>query len=316
MNFWCRKMKCRFKGIRLSALPYAKGFSLPEVMAAVTILALISTSVWVVINRCMASAADSVLRMQAFEIARENMEKLLVSDSVAEQVEYGSSDEYPDIEWQTVVEMFYEPLTSRAWIRAVCSAEYTDIAGDVQTVELTHWLTDLTKEQLIRIMKERKEALTAEQIAETEEEAAAYAGVDERTIQQWIENGMPTTEDGHFIKDELDLYRETDGSPTIADRKQQIETERKRHWRGRYLIFVSQRSLRFEHNKQLLSVDDSAPSAVKKTCLGMGNYDKVCISDYLCNLCQKKALVVGLGLPIICFSAVFAFSAVKMICWW
>jgi len=36
----------------------------------------------------------------------------------------------------------------------------------------------------------------------------------------------------------------------------------------------------------------------------MGNYDKVCSSDYLCNLCQKKDLVVGLGLPNIFFSVV------------
>ena len=218
-------MKCRSKKVWLAALPHTKGFSLPEVVVAVSILAFISASVLVVINRCIASATDSVLRMQAFEVARENMEKLLVSDSVTEMVEYGSSDKHPEIQWQTVVETFYEPLTERIWIRAVCSAEYTDAASEVQTVELTHWLTNLTKEQLLRIIKERGEALSAEQIIETEDEAADYAGVDVQTIQQWVENDMPRTEDGYYIKSELDLYKQTDGSPTTEDRSQQARAD-------------------------------------------------------------------------------------------
>ncbi len=218
-------MKYRSKKVWSAALPHTKGFSLPEVVVAVSILAFISASVLVVINRCIVSAADSVLRMQAFEVARENMERLLISDSVTEMVEYGSSDKYPEIQWQTTVGAFYEPLTERMWIRAVCSAEYTDAVGEVQTVELTHWLTNLTKEQLLRIIKEREEALSAEQIIETEEEAADYAGVDVQTIQQWVENDMPRTEDGYYIKSELDLYKQTDGSPTIEDRSRQAKAD-------------------------------------------------------------------------------------------
>lgn len=106
-----------------------KAFSLVEVMVALAILALISSSVLVVIDRCIASAADSALRMKAFEIARENMEQLLASASVKESVEYGISENYPDIGWQTVVETFYEPLTARMWIRGVCSAQYNDPNG-------------------------------------------------------------------------------------------------------------------------------------------------------------------------------------------
>ena len=218
-------MKCRSKKVWLSDLPHTKGFSLPEVMVAVSILAFISASVLVVINRCVVSAADLALRMQAFEIVRENMEKLLVLDSVTEAVEYGSTDEYPEVQWQTTVESFYEPLTKKMWIRAVCSAEYTDAEGEVQTVELTHWLTDLTEKQLLRITKEREEALSAEQIIKTEEEAADYAVVDVQTIQQWVENGMPRTEDGYYIKSELDLYKQTDGSPTIEDRIRQAKAD-------------------------------------------------------------------------------------------
>jgi len=211
-------MKCHSKKILLSALHRCKAFTLIETLTALAVLAIVSSSVLVVINRCVVSAADLALRMQAFEIARENMEKLLVLDSVTEAVEYGSTDEYPEVQWQTTIELFYEPLTKKMWVRAVCSAEYTDAEGEVQTVELTHWLTDLTEEQLLRITKEREEAMSAEKIIKTEEEAADYAVVDVQTIQQWVENGMPRTEDGYYIKSELDLYKQTDGSPTIEDR--------------------------------------------------------------------------------------------------
>jgi len=193
-----------------------KAFSLIEVLTALAILALVSSSVLVVINRCMASAADSALRMQAFEVARDNMETLLSRDSVKEMVEYGSSDKYPEIRWQITVETFYEPVTERMWVRAVCSAEYADMASDVQTIELTHWLTGLTKKQLLEIIAEKKRL--TEDVIETDEEAADYAGVDVATIQQWVENGMPKTEDGFYIKDWLDLYARTNGRPTVEDR--------------------------------------------------------------------------------------------------
>jgi hypothetical protein len=106
----------------------------------------------------MASAADSELRMQAFEVARDNMETLLSKDSVSETVEYGDSVKYPEIKWQTTVEIFYEPTMAeqmQIWARGICSAEYTDTAGNVQTVELTHWLTSLTKEQLLQMFKQK-----------------------------------------------------------------------------------------------------------------------------------------------------------------
>jgi prepilin-type N-terminal cleavage/methylation domain-containing protein len=132
-------------------------FTLVEVMTALIILALISSSVLIVINRCMACAADSALRMQAFEVARDNMETLLSKDSVNEMVEYGSSDKHPEIRWQTTVEAFYEPVTEQMWVRAICSAEYADTAGEAQTIELTHWLTGLTREQLIQMIKQEQE---------------------------------------------------------------------------------------------------------------------------------------------------------------
>jgi type II secretory pathway pseudopilin PulG len=195
-----------------------KAFSLAEVIAALMILAFISTSVLVVINRYMASAANSVLRMQAFEVARRNMEELISLDSVSESVEYGNSEMFPDIRWETSVETFYEPVTAKMWIQGICTAEYDDSEGEVQTVELTHWLTDVSKAELLQILAQRQEE-TADEVFETLEEAADYAGVDEETIQEWIDNGMRLTDDGKFIKNELDLYKATDGNPTPEDRE-------------------------------------------------------------------------------------------------
>lgn len=204
----------------------AKAFSLVEITTALIILAFISASVLVVINRCVVSATDSTLRMQAFEVARENMEKLLTSDSLKEAAEFGTSDKYPEIQWQTLVETFYEPITQRVWVRGVCSAEYTDSAGETQTVELTHWLTDVTKKQLLELLKrqEDEDARLAEQLIETVEEAAEYAGVDVATIEQWIENGLLATEDGSFIKDNIDIFKQSDGNPTPEEKSQQAES--------------------------------------------------------------------------------------------
>jgi len=204
------------------------GFSLVEVATALIILGLLSSGVFLVVSRCVASAADSALRMHAFEIARENMEKLLASNSVKEMAEYGTSDQFPEIKWQTVVETFYEPVTNRMWVRAVCSAEYQDMQGQAQTIELTHWLTDVTKEQLLQIMKQQEQQNQqdlADQIIETIEEAAQYAGVNEETVEQWLNDGMLTTENGSFVKNNLDLYKRTAGKPTDEQKKLQVASQ-------------------------------------------------------------------------------------------
>ena len=193
---------------------------------AVMILGLICSSVVVVIDRCVDSARESALRMRAFEVARDNMEKLLASASVKESIEYGQSEKYPEIGWQTVVETFYEPITARMWIRGVCSAQYTDSNEQEQTIELRHWLTDLTKEQLLQIEQSDEEELEelAAELIETLEDAADYAGVDVETIEQWLQNGLLTTEDGSFIKDNLNLYMNTNGNPSEEEKSQQAKS--------------------------------------------------------------------------------------------
>ncbi len=232
-------MKCHIKKLadsnsvqhiekeKLSAICYplyAKtAFSLVEVVTALIILSLVCSSVLLVINRCLASAAESALRMQALEVARENMENVLASDSVQEMAEYGSSDKYPDILWKTTVESFYEPVNSKMWIRAVCSADYTDTAGQTQTIELTHWLTDLTKEQEQQLLNQQNKP--TDLMLATEELAAAYAGVDTEAIRRWVANGMPVTQEG-YSKGQLDLFKRTGGSPTEDQIMQQTEADK------------------------------------------------------------------------------------------
>ena len=141
---------------------YRRACSLVEAVTSLIILAFISSSVLVVINRCVAATADSVLRMQAFEVARENMEMLLALDSVEEVVEYGYSEKYPEIQWQTTVESFSAPSpvfskpSTLGWVRAICSAEYVDTDGEEQKVEMVHWLTSLTQKQMQQIAEEKR----------------------------------------------------------------------------------------------------------------------------------------------------------------
>jgi type II secretory pathway pseudopilin PulG len=133
-----------------------KAFSLLEVVVALSILAAICSTVLVVMSRCIDAAIDNQMRAEAFELARENMERLLAADSVTLMAELGTSDKNPGIQWETMVETFNEPVSSNVWLQAVCSVSYTDASGEKQTIELTHWLTDLTKrdQKLIREQKE------------------------------------------------------------------------------------------------------------------------------------------------------------------
>ncbi len=210
---------------RIGGQPEAAGFTLLEVLTSLAILALVSSSVLVVIDRCVASAANSSLRMEAFSLVRENLEQVLVRDSVEESVEYGTSDTYSDISWQTVIEAFPEPIGGQTWVRAVCSAEYTDSQGQIQKVELTHWIARLTDQQAGELMSDEDLAtLEAEQSLATAEEAAEYAGVDAETIQQWVEAGLKTTEDDGFIKYNLDLFAGSQGDPSDEDKAKQVES--------------------------------------------------------------------------------------------
>ncbi len=133
-----------------------KAFTLIEVTVALIILGMITATVLVVVNRAIDTVVLWQTKMQAFDIARENMEKILVQSAVSDSVEYGISEENPDITWETTVESFYEPITNNMWVRAVCSAEFTDDNGEEQKIELTHWLTSLSKEQVLQILEQKQ----------------------------------------------------------------------------------------------------------------------------------------------------------------
>ena len=188
----CRS-RCCFDGTVRRRL--FRGFSLVEVTAALVVLALAGSAVVTVVNRSVAEATDLQLRRQALDVARLNMEELLSGDSVAETVEYGSSDIYPGIEYQNVVEAFYEPITSRMWIKATCAADYTDSDGEIRTVELTHWLTDLTRQQMLQII-ERKQARQEQMVAAAEGEQDSLEP-DQRTegIDNEEETGIRSGEE-------------------------------------------------------------------------------------------------------------------------
>jgi len=138
-----------------------KAFTLIEAVAAVTLIGIIASSILVVFIRCSSVVRDCGRRMQAFDVARENMETLLGAEVVSEQVEYGYSEKYPAILWVNRVEGFFEPAADRMWVRAVCSAEYEDSKGELKKVELTHWLTKLNEEQTQQILEARELLKTA-----------------------------------------------------------------------------------------------------------------------------------------------------------
>ena len=241
------------------------GFSLLEVITATGILAIITSSVWIVVDRCVNSAADMKQKIQAFQVARENLELILSKPYVEETSEYGTSDRYPGIDWETGVETFYEPINSQMWLRAICTASYYDTNGEHKSVELVHWLTGLTKDQLLQILmqKEEVEEELTPQLIETLEDAAIYAGVSADTIQEWLENGMLTAEDGSFIKNNLDLFKLYDGNPSDTDKQNlQIESEE------------DLRRLRAQQNKEKLQ-DEVDPT----TGLTYGQIDQMDIQE-------------------------------------
>ena len=132
-----------------------EAFTLIEVSVALVILGMISATVLVVVNRAMDTVAAWQTKMEAFEVARENMEKVLAQSSVTDKVEYGTSEKYPDINWETTIESFYEPISNRLWIRAVCSAGFTDDSGEEQKIEFTHWITGPDKKQIEQILEQK-----------------------------------------------------------------------------------------------------------------------------------------------------------------
>ena len=81
-------------------------------------------------------------------------------------------------------------------------------------------MTDQQADQLLE--EEDLEQLAAEQLVETIEEAVEYAGVDAVTIEEWVQNGMLTTEEGAFLRYNLDIYIQSGGTPSEEDQARQV----------------------------------------------------------------------------------------------
>ncbi len=201
----------------------APGFGLVEVTTSLAILAVISSSVMLAMNRLMDASHGVTMKMQAFTVARENLEQVLVLPSVGEMTEYGTSEEYPMISWETTVDTFAAPLMSKTWSRVICRAEYEDIEGQMQAVELTHWLSDLTDAQL-KSLDDSGDALDPNELVFTKEEAAAYAGVPNDIIDVWLNKGMVQADDGSFIKKNLDLFKQSNGDPSPGELDEQVRS--------------------------------------------------------------------------------------------
>ena len=127
-----------------------------EVSVALIILGMIASTVLVIINRAIDTVVVWQMKMEAFEIIRENMEQLLTKSSVSDMLEYGTSETNPDITWETTVESFYEPITNKMWVRAICSAEFPDPNGQPEKIELTQWLTGLNQQQIKQILAQKQ----------------------------------------------------------------------------------------------------------------------------------------------------------------
>jgi len=146
------------------------GFTLVEVAAALVILSMLISSALVVMSRITSGMIDLQSETQAFSIARQNLEKLLSATTVSDMTEYGVVETNPDMDWEIVVEPFYEPISNRMWIRGLSSASYTDSSGERKTIELTCWLTGLNAQQIRQILEQQKrQEEFMEQYSESEE---------------------------------------------------------------------------------------------------------------------------------------------------
>ncbi|MEN6333170.1 MAG: hypothetical protein ABFE01_02855, partial [Phycisphaerales bacterium] len=63
-----------------------------------------------------------------------------------------------------------------------------------------------------------------EQTLTTAADAAKYAKVNAETLQQWVDNGLLMTEEGGFLKYNLDLFIESNGEPSEQDKGKQVES--------------------------------------------------------------------------------------------
>ncbi|MCK5565025.1 MAG: prepilin-type N-terminal cleavage/methylation domain-containing protein [Planctomycetes bacterium] len=213
-------MTCHSNKIKLAKYN-RRAFTLIEVAAAVMLLAFIAASVLTVMNRCIAAVTDSRTRTEAFEIARENMEHLLAADKAAEKTEFGISETNPDIQWETVIETFTEPVTYTMWLQAVCSASYTDKDGEIQYVEFKHWLSEISKTMQKKIEEQNEKEL--EMMEDSEEAIKLLEDEYKKNLANAL--GIDPDEIDNFDIPELEKIAEDEGIDPEPIKKIEPEPE-------------------------------------------------------------------------------------------
>jgi prepilin-type N-terminal cleavage/methylation domain-containing protein len=177
------------------------GFSLVEMSVAIVILGMIIATVFTIINRALETVGDWQTKMEAFEIARNNMENLLAQKSLTDKLEYGTSETNPDINWETTVESFYEPVSNQMWMRAVCTSEFKDSSGEDQKIEMTHWLTSLTKKQIMQILEQQQREQAYD--ATTDVNSSQGNGSQNQENNANIQNALGPVPEGYNSWDEV-----------------------------------------------------------------------------------------------------------------
>ncbi|MBL7215015.1 MAG: hypothetical protein ISS71_04995 [Phycisphaerae bacterium] len=199
-------------------------FTFVEVVAAVALLAIMFSSVLVLMNRFVGAVIDMRLRQTAFELARSNMESLLSESKLPDIYEYGESETNPNIRWQTVVEPFYTPYKNRMWIRAVCSASFTDSKGEEENVELEHWITNLTAAQIKQILAQQE--VEAEYMALLNE--GQYSDMQLATIAYLEQEGLDVDAYEEFLEQQQRKkleYLDKKGMDGYEDYVEQLQKE-------------------------------------------------------------------------------------------
>jgi type II secretory pathway pseudopilin PulG len=187
---------CHFNDNLFTVRSQRAAFTLVEVGAALVLLSIILSSVMVLMNRYVDSVIDLQLRQEAFELARGNMEQLLAESKLSDMAEFGDSEQNPEIEWQTLVEPFYEPVTDQMWIRAVCSAGFKDTKGEYQNIEMEHWITNLNAQQVKQILAQQQvEAEYMDLLAE-----GAGSAIEETTLAYLEKEGLDSEAYKRFIE--------------------------------------------------------------------------------------------------------------------
>jgi prepilin-type N-terminal cleavage/methylation domain-containing protein len=210
----------------LKHVRYRNGFTLVEVTAAMLLLGLLIASSLTLTNRYIDTVIDMQMRGQAFEIARSNMERLLSENTLPEMNEYGIHEFYPELDWETMVEPFYEPVTNRMWIRAVCSAGFTDTKGERQDVELEHWIANLTPDQIRMIRAQQK----AEEEYMKLLQGGELTDTQKATVAFMLQEGLDVEAYRKFIKSQLRRKMEYLSKNSMYDNayvrfSQQLEAE-------------------------------------------------------------------------------------------